>query len=53
MMQLIRKKLKKCYKEAGVNYMQDCREVRGWHQLPRVGACTVCCWHRTCRRGSR
>ena len=26
-LQLIRKKLKKCYKEAGVNYQQDCREL--------------------------
>ena len=26
-LQLIRKKLKKCYKEAGVNYQQECREL--------------------------
>ncbi len=25
--QLIRKELKKCYKESGVNYQQNCREL--------------------------
>ena len=26
-LQLIRKKLKKCYKESGVNYQQNCRDL--------------------------
>lgn len=42
-LQLIRKKLKKCYKESGVNYQQNCRELaQVWMQPPAGGRPTHC-----------
>ena len=35
-LQLIRKKLKQCYKESGVNYQQNCRELA---QVCRAAEC--------------
>ena len=41
--QLIRKQLKKCYKESGVNYQQNCRELAQVRALiPRAAALARC-----------
>jgi len=60
-LQLIRQKLKKCYKESGVNFQQNCRELAqvrrlvAARSLNRHGAAkaqqrlTLCAVFNTCR----